>query len=304
MKILFLVNDSYFAYLMAEPVIRRYHDMVSLVVLSNKNKGSLSRLWSIYSRSSVHYFLYRSIVQAVSWLVGAFKEQSVARAARSYNIPILGSDDFRTSLESIAAFGPFDVGLAFNCDQKIGDRLLALCGRGVVNVHASKLPDDAGISPVLWAFARGDQSVWSTIYRMDSGIDTGPILAQFEIPVEPGETAFGLYKKVCAESGAALADVLTKYVYGDLKARPQQRNTRRSYFSWPDAGHQAQMRANKRKYLRIGDVLKALLEGRRAPQSPPAASSPAESKQSKSRAPEPSTVTEAAGISITAEIRR
>jgi folate-dependent phosphoribosylglycinamide formyltransferase PurN len=264
MKTVFFVNDSYFAFLLAEPVLKRFHDVVSLIVMSTRNTGSPSRIRSICSKTSAQYFLYRSAVQCLSSFAGAFRGQSVVAAAKQYGIPLLRSSNFKADLPSIAASGPFDVGLAFNCDQVINQPLLDLCSRGVLNVHASKLPNDAGISPVLWAFARGDSTVWSTIYRMDEGIDTGPILQQIEMPVQPGDTAFSLYEKVCARSGAALADVLTPYLHGDLEARPQERNGSRTYWSWPDGQHQRMMRASGRRFMRPKDIVRTLSRNGRA----------------------------------------
>ncbi|GEM_PF-1993105 len=258
MRLILFVNDSYFAYLLAEPVLRRFHREIGLVVLSTRNTGSASRLRSIYARTSIQYFAYRSTVQCVSAALGKIRGKSVAAAARRHGLPVLASPDFRSSLPEIAAAGPFDVGLAFNCDQKLDERLLALCARGVLNVHASKLPDDAGISPVLWAFARGDRSVWSTIYRMDAGIDSGPILEQREIAVRAKDTAFSLYERVCSESGAALAALIKPYVRGELQPRPQQISGSRTYWSWPDVRHRQMMRASRRKFLRVRDLLQSL----------------------------------------------
>lgn len=258
MRAVLFVNDSYFAYLLAEPVLRQFHDQIALVVRSTRNTGSASRLRSIYSRTSLQYFLYRSTVQCVSGVLSGFRGKSVAAAARRYGIPVWDSPDFKASLSAIAAAGPFDVGLAFNCDQKLDQPMLELCRQGILNVHASKLPNDAGISPVLWAFARGDKSVWSTIYRMDSGIDTGPILEQHEILVQPGESAFSLYKRVCAQSGLALAGVLTRYIRGEVHPRPQLQNVARTYWSWPDARHREMMRTSGRRFLRAKDVLQTL----------------------------------------------
>lgn len=229
--------------------------------MSGRNKTSLARMRSIGSKASPQYFLYRSTVHGFSLLLGATRGQSVAAAARRYRIPTCQASDFRAGMADIARCGPFDVGLAFNCDQKIDERLLGLCHRGVLNVHASKLPQDAGISPVLWAFARGDKTVWSTIYQMDSGVDTGPILEQTEMRVEPDDTAFSLYERVCAQSGAALARVLPRYLGGNLEPRPQQRSESRSYWSWPDTRHQRLMKESGRKYLRARDLVRTALRG-------------------------------------------
>jgi|SRR5579871_312644 len=258
MKAALFVNDSYFAYLLAQPVLERFQRDIGLVVLSTRNTASPSRVRSIGSKTSREYFLYRSVVHCLSGFLGAIRGKSVEAAARRYGIRTMASPDFKASLPALRAAGPFDVGLAFNCDQKLDAELLALCSHGILNVHASKLPQDAGISPVLWAFARGDKTVWSTIYKMDTGIDTGPVLEQLEFAVAPEDTAFSLYQRVCADSGKVLAETLSRYLRGELAARPQPETSGRTYWSWPDDRHQQMMRASGRRFLRARDLLDAL----------------------------------------------
>ena len=61
---------------------------------------------------------------------------------------------------------------------------------------------------MVWAFGRGDNSGWSTNYKVDGGVDTGEICKQFEISVEDSDTCFSLYKKVCIRSGAILRSLV------------------------------------------------------------------------------------------------
>jgi methionyl-tRNA formyltransferase len=60
---------------------------------------------------------------------------------------------------------------------------------GWFNVHFSLLPRWRGAAPVQWAIRSGDAHSGVTIFRIDEGLDTGPILAQRAEPITPDDTA-------------------------------------------------------------------------------------------------------------------
>jgi methionyl-tRNA formyltransferase len=150
------------------------------------------------------------------------------------------------------------VGVALNFDQILSAEVLNAFASGVINCHASRLPRDRGISPALWAFARGDPSIWVSIYRMDSGLDTGPLLEQFEVELTADDTAFSAYKRVCERGGEKLAEAVDACLHGRAKTTPQE-GMRSRALSWPDHEFDAALRTSKRRLLRPRDI--ALLLG-------------------------------------------
>jgi len=58
----------------------------------------------------------------------------------------------------------------------------------IVNVHPSLLPAFPGAHPIQDALAAGVETTGVTVHLVDDGIDTGPILVQEPVPVEPRET--------------------------------------------------------------------------------------------------------------------
>ncbi|HQS95542.1 MAG: methionyl-tRNA formyltransferase [Novosphingobium sp. 16-62-11] len=73
---------------------------------------------------------------------------------------------------------------------------------GCLNVHGSLLPRWRGAAPVQRAILAGDALTGVTIMQMERGLDTGPMLATVETPVD-GKTAGDLTTEL-AEKGAAL----------------------------------------------------------------------------------------------------
>ncbi|TVP68568.1 MAG: methionyl-tRNA formyltransferase [Nitriliruptor sp.] len=79
--------------------------------------------------------------------------------------------------------------------------VLAVGGRGFVNLHFSLLPRWRGAAPVQHALKAGDQVTGITTFVLDPGMDTGPVLRRVEVAVQPGERTGSLLARL-AELGA------------------------------------------------------------------------------------------------------
>lgn len=64
---------------------------------------------------------------------------------------------------------------------------------GSVCFHPSLLPKYRGASAINWALINGETTTGVTLFWVDQGIDTGPILLQKEVAVEPDDTTGSLY---------------------------------------------------------------------------------------------------------------
>jgi methionyl-tRNA formyltransferase len=82
--------------------------------------------------------------------------------------------------------------LAFVTDI-IPEKLLAVPSLGTICYHPSLLPRHRGASAINWAIIQGDTHTGLTVYWVDKGIDTGPILLQKEVEIDPEETTGSLY---------------------------------------------------------------------------------------------------------------
>ena len=64
---------------------------------------------------------------------------------------------------------------------------------GSICFHPSLLPKYRGASAINWALIKGESVTGLTLFWVDKGIDTGPILLQKEVKVEPDDTTGSLY---------------------------------------------------------------------------------------------------------------
>lgn len=78
----------------------------------------------------------------------------------------------------------------------VGDSLLDAYEGRIVNVHPSLLPMFPGKEAVEQALAAGVTETGVTVHRVDRGMDTGPIVAQWRVPVLPGDDATRLHQRI------------------------------------------------------------------------------------------------------------
>ena len=99
--------------------------------------------------------------------------------------------------------------------------ILAIPRLGCINVHASVLPRWRGAAPVHHAILAGDRHTGVSIMQMDTGLDTGPILATRTCTIAPNDTAGSLTDRLAGLGAAALVDTLDALETGTVEARPQ-----------------------------------------------------------------------------------
>lgn len=92
---------------------------------------------------------------------------------------------------------------------------------GCINLHASLLPRWRGAAPIQRAILAGDTETGISIFRMEEGLDTGPVYAMRAIGIGPRETAGGLHDRLAALAAEMLPEVLDALEHGTATATPQ-----------------------------------------------------------------------------------
>ncbi len=105
--------------------------------------------------------------------------------------------------------------------KKLGPATLAAFPGRVLNVHPALLPKYGGQGMYGNAvheavLAAGDKVTGVTIHVVDQEYDHGPIVAQCEVPVQPGDTVETLRERVLQQEFALYLDTLQKIVQGQI----------------------------------------------------------------------------------------
>ena len=106
--------------------------------------------------------------------------------------------------------------------QLLRPALLSLPPLGCVNVHASLLPKYRGAAPISWALIRGERMTGVTIMLIDETLDTGPVLLQSEIAIEPSDDAGTLQARLAMCGAETLLHALDGLESGALRPVPQE----------------------------------------------------------------------------------
>jgi len=143
--------------------------------------------------------------------------------AGAAGLPVVQPEKIKNNLElraRLEAIRP-DAIIVVAYGRIIPDWMLQLPRWGNLNLHATLLPKYRGAAPIQWAVANGETVTGATTMRIDQGLDTGDILLQSTLAIEPDQTAEQLFP-VLAESGASLMlDTLRGLETGTIHPVPQ-----------------------------------------------------------------------------------
>ncbi|HEV7173074.1 phosphoribosylglycinamide formyltransferase [Pedococcus sp.] len=78
----------------------------------------------------------------------------------------------------------------------------------VLNTHPALLPAFPGAHAVRDALAAGVATTGCTVHVVDSGVDTGPVLAQVAVDVRPGDTEDALHQRIKAVEHPLLVEIV------------------------------------------------------------------------------------------------
>ena len=146
----------------------------------------------------------------------------IKRTAQACGIPVLqperpSGDVLLTSLRRLAP----DLGVVVAYGHILKPAVLGVPPLGMINVHASLLPELRGAAPVPWAILRGHPRTGVTIMQMEAGLDSGPILHQVATEIGPQETGGALASRLADLGAQALVDSLCFIRLGTIKPTPQ-----------------------------------------------------------------------------------
>ncbi|MBI1187542.1 MAG: methionyl-tRNA formyltransferase [Alphaproteobacteria bacterium] len=99
--------------------------------------------------------------------------------------------------------------------------VLAAPRLGCVNLHASLLPRWRGAAPIQRAIMAGDRVTGVQAMRMEEGLDTGPIYASAETPIEGDDTFASVHDRLAALGAPLMAETLRRLARGEASATPQ-----------------------------------------------------------------------------------
>jgi phosphoribosylglycinamide formyltransferase 1 len=139
--------------------------------------------------------------------------EGLAHASRrglpTFVVPLAGDRAAwdRELAAAIAAHEP-DLVVSAGFMRIVGPAVLDRYEGRLVNTHPALLPAFPGAHAVRDALAAGVPVTGATVHLVDAGVDTGPVLAQREVPVEPGDDEATLHERIKTQERALLVETV------------------------------------------------------------------------------------------------
>lgn len=120
---------------------------------------------------------------------------------------------------------PADICVVVAFGQIIPKEILEMKKYGCINVHASLLPAYRGAAPIQWAVVDGLKETGVTIMQMDTGLDTGDMLAKVVVPLEEKETGGSLFDKLSVAGAKLCVETMERMEKGEIVPEKQGETT-------------------------------------------------------------------------------
>jgi methionyl-tRNA formyltransferase len=134
-------------------------------------------------------------------------------AAEQHGLPVWQPEKARDITDDLAALD-VDACAIVAYGALLPRAVLDVGGRGFVNLHFSLLPRWRGAAPVQHAIRAGDRVTGVTCFVLDEGMDTGPVLATREEPIDPEDTSGSLLARLADLGAPVLLEALRRLVDG------------------------------------------------------------------------------------------
>jgi phosphoribosylglycinamide formyltransferase-1 len=111
--------------------------------------------------------------------------------------------------QAVGAFKP-DLVVSAGFMRILGEGFLERFGDRTINTHPALLPAFPGAHAVADALAAGVAETGCTVHWVDAGVDTGPVIDQRRVAIEPGDTEAALHERIKTEERDMLRETINR----------------------------------------------------------------------------------------------
>jgi methionyl-tRNA formyltransferase len=158
----------------------------------------------------------------------------VRREFEKRDIPIIKlkeSINSPNSLDKIRKYNP-DLLISIAGNQIFKNPLIELAPQGCLNLHTALLPKYRGLMPSFWVLKNDEKETGVSVFFVDRGIDSGPVIVQKKISITKGMTQSQLIKISKKIGMDAVIEAVNLIKKGGYQLIPNPENEK-TYFSFP-----------------------------------------------------------------------
>ena len=134
-------------------------------------------------------------------------------------------------MKQIQLFKP-DLLISIAGNQIFKEKLINLAPQGCINLHTALLPRYRGLLPSFWVLKNNEQETGVSVFFVDKGIDSGPILVQKRLKILKGMSQLDLIKYSKILGMDAIVESVKLIHSGNYKLLPNDKEEM-TYYSFP-----------------------------------------------------------------------
>jgi len=177
------------------------------------------------------FFAYYGVKFILNKLVPG---NSVKSVLKKQGVPIINLEkniNHPASLNILKKYQP-DLLISIAGNQIFKQELIDLAPKGCLNLHTALLPKYRGLMPSFWVLKNNEKETGVSVFFVDKGIDSGPILVQKHLPIEEGMTQAELIRKSKRLGMNAILEAIQLIHLGDYTLISNS-NENSTYFTFP-----------------------------------------------------------------------
>jgi methionyl-tRNA formyltransferase len=239
MNIVLLTQDEPF-YLAGniEYLIKNFtvkHKIVACVLFNvspfGKKESFIKKAKKTYNVFGTKFFMYYAFNFVLSKIKDSNKVERVLKDNKIPTLKLIKSINHKESLDIISSYKP-DILLSIAGNQIFKSQLLNLPTKGTLNLHTALLPKYRGLMPTFWVMKNDEDYTGVSVFFVDEGIDSGPILVQKKVKIDKNWTQRDLIKHTKKLGMDAILEAIEKIDSGNYELLPNN-NDESTYYSFP-----------------------------------------------------------------------
>jgi len=195
-----------------------------------KSESFLKKAYKTFRIFGFNFFMYYTFKFIYSKIN---KKKDVMKLLRENNVPIINLDKKINHIQSINKIKKYEPNLLLSIlgNQIFKKPILDLADKGCINLHTSLLPKYRGLMPTFWVLKNNEKETGVSVFFVDEGIDSGPIIVQKKIEIKDRTQEELIYysKKLGMDAILESIDLIYKNQVNLIKNDASQM----TYFSFP-----------------------------------------------------------------------
>ena len=203
---------------------------ISEVSPFGKAENFFSKSLKTYCIFGARFFLHYCIKFIASKLTSKKKISRILKENNIETIRISGDINSKKEVSRIKKLNP-DLLISILGNQIFRAPIIDLAPEGCLNLHSALLPRYRGLMPTFWVMKNGEAETGVSVFFVDEGIDSGPIVVQKKVTIGDmtQEKLIKFTKRIGMEAIAESVDLIQK---GEVQLI-DNRQRESSYYSFP-----------------------------------------------------------------------